>query len=354
MFTKPLAAVASLAAGACVLAVAVAGTAAPALAATPKATPRYAVQPTPRKATTARASTLPTWNFSYTYQGTPYQDAFIGAAPTTGASTTLPVEIIPVTLKLGTFTASPEKKLADGKTVVQNTVASPLFAKSVDFVQGGTNVGTTQYIDAFQRASLWGTVKSHRGYHVLLGKPVVEPVQTLTVPAGSGTVGSAFGVKVVFPDIDWFDASVQPLLTSLGLPADSLPIFVTTQTYLTQGGGCCIGGYHSFNGSQIYSEFSYIQKAGAFSQDVSALSHEIGETVDDPFTNNPSPCGIYEVGDPLEDGANYGDVPYTVAGVTYNLQDLVTPTYFGAPASTSLLGWQTFQGQSLSVCQNGS
>ena len=100
--------------------------------------------------------------------------------------------------------------------------------------------------------------------------------------------------------------------------------------------------------------FTYIQTAGTFSQDVSALSHEVGEWLDDPYTNNNSPCGIYEVGDPLEGEAHYGTYPYSLGGFTYHLQDLVTPEYFGAPTSTSVHGWSTFQGTSLSVCQNGA
>ena len=109
----------------------------------------------------------------------------------------------------------------------------------------------------------------------------------------------------------------------------------TTQSYLSNNSGtsgCCIGGYHNVSGAgQPYAMFTYIQKSGAFSQDVSALSHEIGEYVDDPNTNNtdvPPDCTsnrIYEVGDPLENEANYGDYAYVVNTFTYHLQDLVTP-----------------------------
>ena len=60
------------------------------------------------------------------------------------------------------------------------------------------------------------------------------------------------------------------------------------------------------------------------------------------------------VGDPLENNSNFGGFPYTVNGFTSNLQDLVTLSYFGAPASTSVNGEFTFQGKSLTVCQNGS
>jgi len=101
--------------------------------------------------------------------------------------------------------------------------------------------------------------------------------------------------------------------------------------------------------------FDYVGKSGVFSQDVSALSHEMGEWLNDPLTNNNSPCGAYEVGDPLEGTANYGDYAYVVGGVmTYHLQDLATPPYFGAPTSTTLGGRTTFQGTKLTVCQHGA
>jgi hypothetical protein len=320
--------------------------------------PLFAVQPSPRTLISTAASVLPHWKFTYTFSGKSYTDAFVGTNPSGGGSTTIPVYVVPVKLVQGTFAPDPLSKLSNGKTVVQNTIDSPLFQSGIDYVQGGTDVGTTQYVDAFQRASLWGTVSSHPTYHVRLGTPTVEPEVTFTVPKGSGTVGTAFGVKVMKPNINWFDAKVQPLLSKLHIPVSSLPIFETTQTYLTQS-GCCIGGYHSFNGIQAYSAFTYIKNAGAFAQNVSALSHEIGEYYDDPFTNNtdvPASCGanhIYEVGDPLEGEANYGDYPYSLNGFTYSLQDLVTPVYFGAPASTSVNGWSTFQGTPLGVCQNG-
>jgi hypothetical protein len=111
---------------------------------------------------------------------------------------------------------------------------------------------------------------------------------------------------------------------------------------------------------------TYISNSGkniVFSQDVSALSHELGEFYDDPLVNNsniPSLCStqgnhnsIYEVGDPIEVDANYGDYEYTLGGLVWHLQDLTLPTYFGAKKNTSIPFNQTFQGTKFSVCQNG-
>jgi hypothetical protein len=311
----------------------------------------------------AKPAVPPTWTFTYGYGGSNYTETFIGSAASGGASTTVPVYIIPVKMVYGTTSYDPTAVKANGVSVVQNIINSPVFSSTVDFKSGSVDLGTTQYLDAFQRGNLWSTVSAHTGYHVLLGKPTVEPVQTWNVPRREGALINAFGAtKLIMANINYFDPLAQGWITSLKIPSNALPLFVTTQTYLSSTNstsGCCIGGYHSVNGSgQPYAHTTYITTSGAFAQNVSALSHEIGEWVDDPNTNNPVPpsCGagaVLEVGDPLEGNANYGDYAYTVNGVTWDLQDLVWLPYFGAPASTSANGYSTFQGESIAVCANG-
>jgi hypothetical protein len=314
------------------------------------------------------ATALTTWNGSFTYKGRNYNYNMVGTAPSTNTSTTVQAYIIPlkivITSRRGTKTTfDPVHVLSNGNSVTQNTVVSPVFDSTTTYTQGGVNVGKTQYEDAFQRANFWGTVSSHTSYHVLLGGPTVLAEQTLSPPSGSGTTGSPFGFTAGLVDINWFDAQIQSLISRFSqIQPNTLPIFLTYDVYLTQSGQCCIGGYHSSEGSvnapQAYSHFTYVDHPGDFAQDVSALSHEVGEWLDDPLVvntgGNNTPCGILEVGDPLEGNANYGGYPYSLHGFTYNLQDLVTLPYFGAPPSTTVNNWFTFQGESLSVCQNGS
>ena len=70
---------------------------------------------------------------------------------------------------------------------------------------------------------------------MLLGTPTVKPLQTFAVPSGDGVVTTEFGVKVIIANINWFDAKAQSLITTLGIPSGALPIFLTTQTFLTSG-----------------------------------------------------------------------------------------------------------------------
>ncbi|HKS76960.1 MAG TPA: hypothetical protein VJQ82_27375 [Terriglobales bacterium] len=313
------------------------------------------------------AVSLQTWNGSFTYNGTNYSYNMVGAAPSTNSSATITTYIVPVkivvTVHRKTTTYDPSHVLSNGKTVTNNTVASPIFDSTTTYTQGGVDVGTTQYIDAFQRANFWGAVQTDTNSHLLLGGPTVLAEQTLSPPSNYGKTGSVFGFTAGLVDINWFDAQLPSLITKLGIQPNTFVIFLTYDVYLTQNKQCCIGGYHSSEGSvsspQSYAHATYVDHPGVFAQDVSALSHEVGEWADDPLvvnTNgNNTPCGILEDGDPLEGEANYGGFPYTVNGFTYNLQDLVTLPYFGAPTSTSVNGWLSFQGNSsLFVCSNGS
>jgi hypothetical protein len=314
------------------------------------------------------AASLQTWNGSFTFQGTNYPYNMVGTTPSSNSSTTVQVYVIPlkivITRRRTKTTFDPAHVLSNGKTVTNNTVGSPIFNSSTTYVQGGVNVGTTQYIDAFQRANFWGTVQSNSNYHLLLGGPTVLAEQTLTPSSSVGTLGSPFGHTAGLVDINWFDAQVQSIISRFSqIQPNTFPIFLTYDVYLTQNGGCCIGGYHSSEGSvsnpQAYAHATYVDHPGDFAQDVSALSHEAGEWADDPLVvninGNNTPCGSLEVGDPEEGDANFGGFPYTLNGFTYNLQDLVTLPYFGAPTSTSVNGFLSFQGNSsLFVCSNGA
>jgi hypothetical protein len=278
------------------------------------------------------------------------------------------VEIIPIKIVItdrsGVKTAfNPAHVLSNGKTVTENTVASPIF-KPIHFTSGGESMGTTQYIDAFQRANFWNTVKDHRGYHLLLGGPRVLAEQTLSPPTSHGKTGVKFGVNAGLVGEIWFDVQVRTLIKKLAIQPNTLPIFLTYDVYLIDNGQCCTGGYHAvtglINAPQTYIYATYVGRKSAFAQNVSALSHEVGEWADDPLIGNHVACGMpgnrfLEVGDPLENDAQFGDFPRVGAnGFAYDLQDLVTLPYFGAPPRTSVNGEFTYRGESLTVCENGS
>ncbi len=315
------------------------------------------------------AGQLPQWNGSFTDNlGQTVNYTMVGADPaTSNATTRVRVYIIPVKTVFGpengNATFDPlAVTLPGGQSLIDNIVASPLFSKGVVFDQGGTIVGRGQYIDAYQRANFWSSVSTNSRYHIAFMTPIVLPEKTINVAVKNGNVTTnPFGTKPVGQIyVNAFDSHLQKLMAKMPhVGPGVLPLFVTYDTYLTEAPleGCCIGGYHSAIGSQpagqTYAYTTYEDEAGSFAQDVSAMSHELGEWLDDPFVDNSVNCldnQLMEVGDPLENNANYGAFPYMLNGSTYNLQSLVFIGYFGAPPSTSLHSWLSFQNDESSVC----
>lgn len=337
----------------------------------PKFVALHHQQPLTQKVPTA---SLPQWNGSYTdLTGHAINFVQIGGNPaTTDATSTINILLIPVKFVItssGTkYTFDPAKvKLTNNhdRSVVTAIKDSPLFNSNAHFnPQFGSckgscvDLGKTQYEDAFQRGTWWGNdVGANPDYHVLY-TTTVEKEQTITFSCSGCVVNNPFGSGVVGEyDINSFDSQINTFMQHItDVNPGVLPLFISYDIYLTEG-GCCIGGYHSANGGapngQTYSYATYVDSVGAFSQDVSAFSHELGEWMDDPFTNNHVNCNdnsIMEVGDPLEGLANYGGFPYKDKKFTYNLQSLVYMGYFGAPTSDSANQWYALQDDMSHVC----
>jgi len=290
----------------------------------------------------------------------------IGPDPSSNnAVTTIPWEVVPVIFKYPAFSDTvfnPKKDTySNGQTVLKNFLKSPLVRSVVDFKSGGQDLGTTQYIDAFQRGTFWGFgVSTNTNYHVVLGSPTVLKPLKITVQAGQGVVEkNPFGPSQVGTyGFGPMDQQINNYIATHGqITPDTFVFFISHNIFLTSG-GCCIGGYHYSTGtqatSQTYGYTTLVTDPGSFSQDVSAASHEIGEWMDDPMPGlNNVGCqdnSWLEVGDPLEGRANYGGFPYKVGGFTYNLQDLVYINYFGAPDSWPIPNRKSFNNLETSYC----
>jgi hypothetical protein len=312
------------------------------------------------------ATSIPLWAYSVTASrdSSTRTGVMVGRSPFFHGAreTDIPTFIVPVKVHMpdgGVF----DPGVADATCLsgkVPSTVFgnSPLF-KTTDFIMDGTDMGTTQYIDAFQRANFFMENVSVTGnrYHTVLGpvKPLAE--QTFTVPSGKGATfsGGFCGGNLGIMDFGTFNAFVQstivPLVTANGGGPTSLPIILLYNVVLDPSfdpnnplNGCCILGYHSSFGSpvQTYSvgDFDSTGAFGAGTQDISAPSHEIGEWMNDPLGNNPTPgwtggqvktsqCNL-EVGDPLS-GTLLPSV--TLNSFTYHVQELAFFSWFmGAPS----------------------
>jgi len=342
---------------------------------------------------------LPSFNFtlaaSAALGGGVYSGTILGRSPLNRGMTTtaIPTQIIPlvITISDGTTTVTYDPTLPDGcagnRTDVAIITGSPIFNNSV-WTMNGVNVGNTQYIDAFQRAEFWSRVKG-TGYHLIL-KSSVLTAQALTFAPGHGTnyvandliPGTCGNIGVV--NMNDLDAAVQSLVTGPLAPlvnAGTFPIFLTKNVVSAETGisiftNCCVLGYHSglFVGGnlQIYSPFS-LDTTGIFGNDVSTLSHEMAEAVNDPTGVNPTPswgnlgqvlgaCQTnLEVGDALSPGFGTPTKEFAVAaanGLTYHLQELVFYSWFfgstalGAGAGGKFSDNGTFGGSAI-ICPPG-
>ncbi len=303
----------------------------------------------------AAAANVTMWSSSFTFQGQTFPFTMVGTNPASGsASTSVPVVIIPVrfTFSNGTSLSASSNVCNDTQSAVQRTQNSPIF-QNATFSPGGTNVGTTQYVDAYQRANFWGSVSSvSPNYHVVLNFTTAT-LQTISVPRRSGTTVAGPCARIGEVDINFFDARAQTIISNLGIPATSLPLFINYNTFLTSGGSCCILGYHSVTtANHTYAVAAY-SDPGIFSvpiQDIHALSHEVGEWMDDPFGNNIVPAwgNVGQVSgcqNNLENGDPVTGIAFTVTtnGFTYHPEDLVFLPWFSRQSpSSSVNHWYTF------------
>lgn len=328
----------------------------------PGAQPMFAVIPRVAGAPAAAAPDVqvPIWTGTFSFGGSTFTYHMVGTDPSAGSATTnIPLVIIPIKFKFtdGTTLSATQTVCGDVKNTNFRVKNSPLIKKAA-FTPGGTNVGTTQYMDAFQRANFWKIVSSSApNYHVMFKPIQMKPVQTINVGANGFTVAGPCA-RIGEVDINFFDNIAMGLLTSLSIPANTLPLFLDYNTFLTSG-GCCILGYHSTNnaGTQAYAVAAYSDPGifGVPIQDIHALSHEMGEWMDDPLipSVNIVPAwghvgqvggcqGNLEVGDPVTGNA------FTVAmggtfPFTYHPEDLVfLPWFARITPSTSVNGWFTF------------
>jgi hypothetical protein len=316
---------------------------------------QFHASPSITSATRKRSSlvdTIPYWSSLFAYKGLKYPFQMVGTDPSAGSATTsVRTEIIPLNFVFSNGTNF------NGNTRVDDTLNSPLFA------QASYTSGTTQYADAIQRAEWWKYV-SGEDYHVWLDHPDIYQTVTVNVPASAGSVG--LNPRTRQPEgminLSWFDPQIQGLITRLGLSPQTLPIFLTSNTFLYIGdpSTCCFVGYHNAlpttnaQGKTVIQTYAWstYNDPGMFSvpvQDIMALSHEISEWYSDPFTDNVVPtwrvpgapqygCNIgLEVGDPLV------GVTFTVKG--YHLQDEAFFSWFAKQVpSVGINGQYTYLG----------
>jgi hypothetical protein len=306
----------------------------------------------------------------------------VGASPDNGGTTTIRAPIIPVSLDL----LAPDGSVlvhVDATHDVPPTLHSPLF-QNATYSSTGT---PTQFNDAIQRAEFASSAKSD--WHTML-QPVVEPGVTLEMPWGSfGYAVWASGpqagqIAYVLLDGNTVDTLMFPT-TTFSWPPDTSTVLggleasgeVTTHDITTflfpetfqLGDGFIFAGFHSWDrepgdasNGNLLRYFPYIEASWYSAEwrigpvtgieDISALSHEMSETLNDPFVavdgahdltpwweSNGLCLDYLETGDVIEVLPNPDD-PITMNGMTYH------------PQTEALLQW--FEGMTPSDATGGA
>jgi hypothetical protein len=99
-------------------------------------------------------------------------------------------------------------------------------------------------------------------------------------------------------NINFFNPVAQSLITKLGITPNSFVVFLLYNVGISLGNptitsNCCYLGYHSSVGAQTYSVSEFEGRNHTLFSgvaDVSILSHEIGEWMNDPQLNQFHPC----------------------------------------------------------------
>jgi hypothetical protein len=318
----------------------------------------------------------------------PYTGVLVGRSPFFHGSRTTNVQtfIVPVKVNMpdsGVFDpGAADATCLSSKVPTTVTQNSPIFQNSA-YTMDGVSVGTTQYLDAFERAEFWQNLSATANrYHVMLSPVTTTAEQTFNVPTNKGgTFSAGHCGNLGIMDLATWDSFVQSTLipfvaTQTGGGTTAFPLFLLYNVVIANpfvpgtSMHCCILGYHnSFlvtGNVQTYGVGDFDSQNGTFggTSDISALSHEVGEWMNDPLGNNATPAwggigqvagcqGNFEVGDPLS-GTLFPSV--TLSSFTYHMQELAFFSWFyGTPSTAADFDFsnnETFEGDA-KVCPPG-
>lgn len=252
--------------------------------------------------------------------------AMVGNAPTAGGITLIDARIIPVSIRM--LDANGKQAYANGHRLymdvtqyVGKVLRSPVFSPA----WYSSSSVPTQYTDAVQRAEFWSVMR--QDWHTIM-VPRVERPRVMSLPAGSYEYAlnkdgsccafvlvneNAFLTQLFPPTYPVDDTTIIGSAELAGdMTTKTLATFLFPNTYLFENNDpnqCCVLGFHEFdfepgipaNGNRpraytmAYASWISPGLFGPTFQDVTALSHELAETFNDPlvtaFSASGGACG---------------------------------------------------------------
>ena len=303
----------------------------------------------------------------------------VGNPPQMGRTTLINAPIQPVNVELDDANGNlrvinGHALISDATQFVQRVLNSPVF--STHTYSSGADA--TQFSDAIQRAEYFNGMKPD--WHTLLG-PDPKPAVTMHIrqAAGCPTGPHSAGCNYTFSlnsngsccrfilvsnlafDHGLAGVVVNAIVNNM-ITTKDISTFLFPNVYLFSGNtnNCCVLGFHTYfvdtsvdpEPRWVLNYSSWISPGlfGPSVADVTALSHEISETYNDPFVVSDSvhnltpfwlsPNGlcdeVLETGDVIE-GLPNETFPITMNGFTYH------------PQNEALLQWFEFQSPSSAI-----
>lgn len=294
-----------------------------------------------------RIISVPHFTGAFAFAGQTFSFSVVGENPQSGRITRIPTQLKPVTLLFeGYEDENGEPVILSPDQVLDNVKNSPNF-RAAQY-----QTGFTQFADAVQRAEFYSTMAPE--WHTMLEPPHVLKPLVMVVPKNSAKVfrNRSTGTTYAVVDTEFFVSQLNTLVQLEDLHVDALPIVLTRNVMLSPGANiksCCVLGFHTaFDAGQLASTemvqtlvwASWIDP-GILSPgiaDVTAMSHEISEWFNNPFSMNLVPSWQHpnqtlgcqnnlETGDPVAALPNAG-FPVTIDAFTYHPQNQVLLPWF--------------------------
>ena len=313
-----------------------------------------------------RVFSVPHFSGSFAWQGNAYPYTMVGSKPQLGGTTEIPAQIVPISMFFEEFADE-----GGSPVVLDPAPVLPRVQSSPNFHIAQYPTGPTQFADAVQRAEFNRSAGPE--WHTLLGQPVILKPVRIAVPRGAAKVyrNRSTGVMYAIVDTNFFISQLNTIIQLENLQPDALAIALTANVFLSPQSDikkCCVLGFHtSFDVGEL-AQVKFVQTfiwaswvdqgiLGSSLADVTPMSHEISEWMNNPFGSNTVPAwqvpnsnacqSNLETGDPLATTPNAG-YPVLIDGFTYHPQNQVLMQWFqrGA-ASDAIEGAFSFPDQTL-------
>ena len=304
-----------------------------------------------------------------------------GGRPELGGTTRFEAPIVPVSVDLLDYNG--KVRVVDGQKLhysvrpfVAAVVNSPVFQNA----EYSSSDVPTQFSDAVARAEFFNVMQAD--WHTLL-RASIKAERTIRIPRGAyyfalhqdGSCCAFVLLDInVFAD-RLFPATVNDTTSAIGaaehagdIGTADIATFLFPNTYLylnRDPNQCCVLGFHTYdyepgdaaNGFRekryVLNYSSWISPGlfGSGFEDITALSHEMTESLNDPFVGSDGLHGItpwwlsengncqddLEVGDVIE-GLPDATTPITTKGRTYHPQNEALLQWFEFQSPSSALG----------------